>query len=348
MRKGLVIRMSRHLLYSTCFLLATVFNTQPSKSEDMGKVVVSIADKIQKGNIALIDTKNSRIIELGVNGNVVWQTKLPDLFEDGAWNAGADIEWLPNTDTFLVAVPMSGFFEIARDGKIITQCKTKFISHDVDKIDGGRFVFVNGWDDKGKNEPIITLMSSKCDIIWEKKTEFFGVNEEDLQPRFIKDRAKLHTNSVRLLPNGNYMASIRNYDQIVIFDKTGVTKRFKDAPGVHDPSAIYKEDDGEFFYYANRGRLQSINKRDFNFPERGPKIIWSGPPSPKRSWKPLRTLEKLANGNWLVTGSREVGQVSEDGELVWELHFPEFRHQKQRGLNKTYIYKASFVYPSDN
>ena len=160
--------MSRHFLYSTCFLLAIVFSTQPSKSEDMGKVVVSIADKIQKGNIALID-KNSRIIELGLNGNVVWQTKFPDLFEDGAWNAGADIEWLQNTDTFLVAVPMSGFFEIARDGKIITQCKTKFISHDVDKIDGGRFVFVNGWDDKGKNEPIITLMSSKCDIIWEKE-----------------------------------------------------------------------------------------------------------------------------------------------------------------------------------
>ena len=144
------------------------------------------------------------------------------------------------------------------------------------------------------------------------------------------------------------MASIRNYDQIVIFDKTRVIKRFKDAPGVHDPSEIYKEGDASYFYYANRGRPQSINKRNFNFPDRRPKIIWSGPRSRKRAWTPLRTLEKLSNGNWLVTGSREVGQVSEDGELVWELHFPEFRHQKQRSLNKTYIYKASFVYPRNN
>ena len=191
-------------------------------------------------------------------------------------------------------------------------------------------------------------MSSKCDKIWEKKTEFFAVKEEDLQPRYTKDKAKLHTNSVRLLPNGTYMASIRNYDQIVIFDKTRVIKRFKDAPGVHDPSEVYKEGDAEFFYYANRGRPQSINKRNFNFPERSPEIIWSGPRSRKGAWTPLRTLEKLSNGNWLVTGSQEVGQVSEDGKLVWELHFPEFRHQKKQGLNKTYIYKASFIYPGSN
>ena len=342
------MRLLRHTLYAIFFVLSMFSSAQPSKSEGMGKVVVSIADKIQKGNIALIDTKNDRIVELKMNGNIVWQTKFPDPFRNGAWNAGADIEWLQNTDTFLVAVPMAGFFEISRDGKVITQCKSKFISHDVDKIGDDLFIFVNGWDDKGKDEPIITLMSSKCDKIWEKKTEFFAVKEEDLQPRFIKDKAKLHTNSVRLLPNGNYMASIRNYDQIVIFDKTRVIKRFKDAPGVHDPSEIYKEGDAAFFYYANRGRPQSINKRDFNFPERRPEIIWSGPQSRERAWTPLRTLEKLSNGNWLVTGSREVGQVSEDGELVWELHFPEFRHQKKRGLNKTYIFKASFVYPSDH
>ena len=207
--------MFRHLLYAICFTLAIFSSAQPSKSEDMGKVVVSIPDEIQKGNIALLDVKNSRIVELEMNGTVVWKTKFPDLFGNGAWNAGADIEWLENTDTFLVAVPMAGFFEISRDGKILTQCKSKFISHDIDKIGDDLFIFVNGWDDKDKDEPIITLMTSKCDKIWEKKTEFFAVKEEDIQPRYIKDKAKLHTNSVRLLSNGNYMASIRNFAQIV-------------------------------------------------------------------------------------------------------------------------------------
>ena len=65
----------------------------PEADVNFLSVVVSIADKIQKGNIALIDTKNSRIVELEINGTVVWQTKFPDLFKNGAWNAGADIEW---------------------------------------------------------------------------------------------------------------------------------------------------------------------------------------------------------------------------------------------------------------
>ena len=58
-------------------------------------------------------------------------------------------------------------------------------------------------------------------------------------------------------------------------------------------------------------------------------------------------VSKSLTASAMTTGQAQ-WQVSEDGELVWELHFPEFRHQKQRGVNKTYIYKASFVYPSDN
>ena len=55
----------------------------------------------------------------------------------------------------------------------------------------------------------------------------------------------------------------------------------------------------------------------------------------------LRTLEKLQNGNWLITGSQTIGQVTNDGELVWELYFPEFRHQRDKNKEKTFIYKVT-------
>lgn len=319
-----------------------------ANAEKLGQVLTFVPDKTQRGNVALLDTENSRVIELGGDGTVVWQTKFPESFKSGDWNRGADIEWLTDSDTFLVAVPMAGFFEIDRTGKILTQCKSAFISHDVDKLDDGSFIFVNGWDEKGKEETIVTFMDQNCKIIWSEKAKFFGVEEVDLQPHYANDKAKLHTNSIRLLRDGSYMVSFRNYDQIVIFNEGGVIKRFKGAPGVHDPSEVFKEGNNEYFYYANRGPIQSLNKRDFSNPDSKPKIIWSGPRDRKRAWKPLRTLEKLPNGNWLVTGSKEVGQVTKDGELVWELYFPEFRHQKQKTKKSTYIFKAAFVNKSNN
>ena len=177
------MRFPRYLLATIFFVLSIFSSAQPSKSEEMGKVVVSIVDKIQKGNIALLDTKNSRIVELEMNGTVVWQTKFPDLFRNGAWNAGADIEWLEHTDTFLIAVPMAGFFEISRDGKIITQCKSKFISHDVDKIADDLFIFVNGWDDKGKDEPIIrqsNIRGNDDNEEWLSQTQTDEPNEDNV------------------------------------------------------------------------------------------------------------------------------------------------------------------------
>lgn len=332
------------LLFGAIFSIGCV----SANAETMGQVLTSKPDKIQRGNIALLDTKNNRVIELDGDGTIVWQTEFPDSFQSGNWNGGADIEWLTDSDTFLVAVPMAGFFEIDRSGKVLAQCKSAFISHDVDKLDDGSFIFVNGWDDKGKDEAVVTFMDQNCNVLWSNTATFFGLKEVDLQPHYANDKAKLHTNSIRLLRDGSYMVSIRNYDQIVIFNEGGVIKRFKDAPGVHDPSEVFKEGDNEYFYYANRGPFQSLNKRDFINPDRKSKIIWSGPRDRKRAWKPLRTIEKLPNGNWLVTGSKEVGQVTEDGELVWELYFPEFRHQKNKEKEKTYIFKAAFVNKLNN
>ena len=81
-------------------------------AEIIGELITYNADKVQKGNIGLVDTYNKRIIEIDNKGKVIWEKKIPRKFKKAEWNAAADIEWLPETDTFLIIAPKKGFFEI--------------------------------------------------------------------------------------------------------------------------------------------------------------------------------------------------------------------------------------------
>ena len=81
-------------------------------AEIIGELITNNADKVQKGNIGLVDTYNKRIIEIDNKGKVIWEKKIPRKFKKAEWNSAADIEWLPETDTFLIIAPKKGFFEI--------------------------------------------------------------------------------------------------------------------------------------------------------------------------------------------------------------------------------------------
>jgi len=316
-----------------------------------GIVVTEDDSRTQQGNVVLLDTINNRLVEIDLTGKTLWTAELPREFRSYKnQSAGSDIEWLEASDTFLVAIPNTGFFEINRTGKVLTKCKNKFISHDIDKLSDGSFVFVNGWDDKGKDEPIITKVSNACKILWTKTKDFFQVERSDLNDRFATDKAFLHTNSIRILPNKDIMVSIRNYDQVIIIRDNKIFRRFKNAPGVHDPSEVYREKNGQFFYYATRAGLtpstglQQIIRRNFENPDDTPQVIWTVPQGSRDDWTPLRTVERLKNGNWLITGSKNIGQITPDGDLVWSIHIPQFRHQREK-QNATYIYKVAFVTP---
>ena len=339
-KKGLRVNLLRAFYLS----IILSFFSLDVQSETIGELITYKVDKTQEGNIGLIDSYNNRLIEIDNNGNVVWETKIPKEFRNAKWNGGADIEWLPKSDTFLIVVPRKGFFEVNRGGEVLNLCENRYISHDLDKLDDGSFIFVNGWDEKGKKEPIITKVSKDCKILMSKTEDFFKMDKTDLQPYFARDKSNLHSNAIRVLEDGSIMVSVRNYDQVIIIKNDKITKRFKEAWGVHDPSRVFREDGKSFFYYLSRKKPQSINKRNYDDVEDSPKKIWSVPNQKKKSpWTPLRTLEKLQNGNWLITGSKKIGQITNDGELVWELFFPGFRHQSDQDKEKTYIYKVAFI-----
>ena len=67
-------------------------------------------------------------------------------------------------------------------------------------------------------------------------------------------------------------------------------------------------------------------------------------PEPE-TWTPLRTVELLRNNNILITGSREVGQLDQEGKLVWSLKMNQYDSQiTSTKKTKNFIYKAAFVY----
>ena len=101
------------------FFITLSFFSINAQSEIIGELITNNADKVQKGNIGLVDTYNKRIIEIDNKGKVIWKKKIPGKFKNAEWNAGADIEWLPETDTFLIVAPKKGFFEINRKGKVL-------------------------------------------------------------------------------------------------------------------------------------------------------------------------------------------------------------------------------------
>ncbi len=67
--------------------------------------------------------------------------------------------------------------------------------------------------------------------------------------------------------------------------------------------------------------------------------------TPEASWTPLRTLEILKNRNFLVTGSSVIAQVTQAGEVVWQVDLPNFENQMLVNRpNRDFVYKATFVY----
>ena len=93
------------------------------QSETIGELITNKVNKIQKGNIGLIDSYNKRLIEIDNNGKVVWETKIPKEFKDAKWNGGADIEWLPKSDTFLIVAPLL-LFEDSAMIAVLPACPT--------------------------------------------------------------------------------------------------------------------------------------------------------------------------------------------------------------------------------
>lgn len=281
---------------------------------------------IQPGHVAFIDIGNNSIVELDLNGQVVWKYNIPFLVTlGGDMSHGADIEWNSSTDTFLFVIPGKGIYEVNRNKEIVWSYKTSKVSHDADILPNNNILFVNGWDNKEDQTYTEIDRTGKIVETWRASD---ALADSDRRGAKEKTYSYTHANSVRRLKDGSTLVSMRNFDMYVIVKNSDVIYKSKKIRKVHDPLVTDR-----VVCYAPHHPDSLVCNDETIFSRRG-----------DRSWAPLRTVEKLQNGNILLTGSTKIGQITPDGELVWSVNLNDFWFQMERKKDKRFIYKAVWVY----
>jgi len=258
-----------------------------------------------------------RILEVNMLGEIMWEYQNPE------WRGGVvdDVEWLPETDTFVFIYHFQGDFlhEIDRAGNILFEYKDS-ADHDIDKLGNGNYLYVYGMDDT-LDDAIVKEVTPQGEIVWEWYVK------DHLAPEIyegVENEGVAHTNGVVRLENGNTLISTRNFDSIVEVDPNGEVVRVI-CEGVcahqHDPEML---ENGNILM-AN----QTTHGSDYELgdePQRALEIdsntgetIWEFLIAGRRHY-PLRDADRLPNGNTLITGSDMILEVTPDGEIVWQLN----------------------------
>ena len=344
-------------------LRADSFNTSNISSkigDSAGEVSFFQAEKVMPGHFAYVAPKAKKIIEIDQDGVITRVFNFPEGFKAKRISGGSDIEWIPSLEQYLITSPTEGVARVNLDGDVAWLCENEFISHDADYINEDDVVFVNAWDDIGADEPIFTRINQTCDVVETLRASELELRKDSFHPDNVGnkgDNSHTHTNAVQLIRPKLIMLSIRNYDEIVIVSlkKREIVRRVKKATWVHDPLVLNPEVKPKRmdFIYADRAKGDRLRMTRTVPDRKRPVEIWNSlayeprkdqikdfrTDCTKRLWSPVRTVEKLPNGNFLVTGSAHIGQITLEGELVWQIRLKGFDNQFK---GKDYIYKAAF------
>jgi len=284
------------------------------------------SDRAWAGTTLLPDNHNPeqpRIIEVNMSGEIVWEYLVPQNLKRHT-NPGFDVELLPNNNVLFV-LPKKGVYEIDRNGNIIWSYLDNKVTHDADRLPNGNTLIVCGGDDE-VSQAQVKEISPEGEIVWSwyAKDHFYKspYKEIDMQ-------GWTHANAVTRLPNGNTLISLRNFNFVVEVDPQGAVVRTI-GEGViyypHDPEAL---PNGNILVASQPPLLSSdppVIDTSVQFypaaeidPETGG-VVWKFTATQWSSPRQLaRDVNRLPNGNTLITGTTEIVEVTPEGEIVWRL-----------------------------
>jgi len=282
-------------------------------------LAVSISDptRISPGTTILpfnLDPENPKVIEVNRFGEILWEYPIP-LNLKRYNNPGMDAELLPNGN-ILVELPGNGIYEVTRDGNVVWSYLTTKISHDADRLPNGNTIFVFGNDDT-KNDPQVVEVNSTGEVVW----SWYARTHYDRAPyNAISDQGWTHTNAVQRLDNGNTLISPRNFQFVIEVDPSGAVVRTIGEGILDDPHDPVLLPSGNLLVAT-----QNSQSANMSIPQRGVEldaitgqIVWEFP-RPLESW-PVRDVDRMPNGNTLITGTSDIVEVTPDGTIVWRLH----------------------------
>jgi len=263
------------------------------------------------------NTDSPRIIEVNMQGEIVWEYLLPDNLKHYT-NPGFDVERLSDNHILFV-LPLKGVFEIDRSGNIVWSYLDSKVSHDADRLSNGNTLVDWGGGDN-KDDYQVKEVNPQGQIVWSwRAKENFDHPPYDT----IWNEGWTHANAVTRIANGDTLVSLRNFNLTVEVNTAGQVVWsydwgvFGDNDDPHDPE------------------LESDNHLVVAFPVNSPyqvaeidretgENVWTYSNSNLRS---TRDADRLPNGNTLIVtvyndvsgGESKIMEITQDKEVVWQL-----------------------------
>lgn len=207
-------------------------------------------------------------------------------------------------------------------------------THDVDLINGDQLLVANmrnyNATTKKNDDRLLVYDLSNESIVWEWKFRNHGY-ERSGGGTYTDDWT--HVNDVDKIGNGRYLASPRNFDQVIVVDRsTGrITSRLGTDGNLsrlyeqHNPQYLRGEDGTPTMLVAD-----SENDRIVEYAKTG--RTWSRTWTLTGDFNWPRDADRLPNGNTLVTDTlnHRIMVVTPDGKVVWEFYAPWGTYDAER------------------
>ncbi|MFQ5489351.1 MAG: aryl-sulfate sulfotransferase [Phycisphaerae bacterium] len=262
----------------------------------------------------LHDPQNPRIIEVDMQGQVVWEYVIPDDLKQYR-DPGMDVEVLEDNRVLLV-LPRNGVYEIDRSGTIVWSHLDEKISHDADRLPGGNTLYAWGGGDT-KDDAQVKEVTPDGELVW----SWHAKDEFDTAPYAdISREGWTHTNAVTRLPNGNTLVSLRNFNLTVeVNPQEEVVWQFDwstlDGDDPHDPEALPNDNLIVCLQHDTPHQVVEIDRATGE-------LVWDFFLDGLRT---ARDCDRLPNGNTLIQGVLMEGdesillEVTQEREIVWQL-----------------------------
>jgi hypothetical protein len=290
----------------------------PARAETF-TVVTPASPQLGPTRVAFVDSVHSkRIVEIDRAGKVVWQCPLGDArFGSDELQRGADLDWIAADDTFLLVVPFSGIFRVDRQCRIVWSYRTDRVSHDADLLPNGNVLYTFAWDassdyQAAEIDPAGRIVWSwhargHIDPSWRNTAGGDGGGRRHGGQGGGRGEGFTHANAVVRLPDGDTLVSLRNFGRVVRVAPDGVVKWASgNIDRVHDPSLLAD------------GRLVAADHKPMSvvlLTQGRREVLFAN----AIDIKPIRTVEPLASGNFLVAGGADIVEIDASGNVLWHV-----------------------------
>ncbi len=290
---------------------APVDVSAPAAAEQPFTVEVLRPDLVDGGTTLLPYFVNNevgtQVVELDMTGQVVWQYDAEPGSAFGDDGSVMDATLTPDDTVLMVA--KTGLVEVDRDGKVVWSMASTNSSHDVDRLDNGNTLFVDGTAEQGQGHVYEVDTDGNVVFKWDGVAAFgeeFGQIERD---------GWMHVNGAERLDDGRTLVTLRNFEQFAILDGQELDFVFTFGEGVsgrsvHDVSAL---GDGNFLAVTRNPNRAVI------FDAEADEELWSWPTGGERQLTLPLEATQLGNGNILIVDTFQILEVTPDGEVAWKL-----------------------------